>query len=175
MAGSAVARNKREIRVVADGPHRAPDRGIDRAIRQASGPQPGGDGVGEERADRDASTGLRVQADDLAVVAEPAVNPIDGVQDGLDRGPSRCQVAVMDDETDARPDRPPVGALDLGHEPPEVACAEPVDVVVGVAVACRLVDPVVESSVVVDDDEVEPPDVVVVVVTAAVVTSVLPE
>jgi hypothetical protein len=47
--------------------------------------------------------------------------------------------------------------------------------VVGVAVACRLVEPVVESAAVVVDVEVEPPDVVVVVVTAAVDTSVLPD
>ena len=106
-----------EIGVVPDGPHRPADRRVDGSAGVAGRPEGDGDRVGEERADDDGRAGPRVQGDDLAVVAEPAVGTVDPVEDVLDRGARRRQIAVEDDEADTGPDGPPVGGQGLGHRP----------------------------------------------------------
>jgi hypothetical protein len=133
--------------------------------------QTGRNGVGEQGAQGHRATGTRIEGDDLAVVAEPAVRPIDLVEDGLDGDPGGVEIAVVDDESDAGAQGAPVRDPRLGHDDPVAACAVPV-VVVGAAVAwVVVVEPDVDVEPVVVFEVPPVADDVSVETMAAVVTS----
>ena len=168
-----------EVEVVADRPHRPADGRIDGAVRPLRGGEGHLDRVCEERAHGDAVAGARVERNELAVRAEPAIGAIDAVEDVFHGPPGPPGIRVMHDEPNAGAQRPPAHRLGarrlrdsgVGHEPPVVASAAPLDDVTVVLEPVSAVGLAVAAASVVVDVDASETVVGSVVVTAAVVTA----
>jgi hypothetical protein len=72
-------------------------------------------------------TGRRLEEHQLAVGAEAAVRPVDVVEQALHGRPSRCQIAVEDQQMGVRPEGAPLGVLEHVYDEPVETCARPDD------------------------------------------------
>jgi hypothetical protein len=120
------------------------------------------DRLGEERTDGDAMAGLGVEQTQLAVRPEPAVRPVDVVEEIDDGRARRLDVAVLDEDVDVCPESSPAGPRQDGYDPPLETWPEPEPERI-VGVVCWVVvdeEPLLVPDVSVDVEPLDEPDVV---------------